>query len=49
MLFKLFLKAQYQGIIDVVSQYVPKNLRQYYADKLMYLTVCEQYGVQAEV
>lgn len=43
MLYTLLLKAMNSSIIDVCSV-LPRNLRQYYADQLLLMTVELQYG-----
>jgi hypothetical protein len=47
---RVFVRNITDAITYVLDAFkVPRNLRQYYADMIMYLAVCNQYGVQAEV
>lgn len=48
MIFRLFKHAIDFGITTAVTC-LPKNLRQHYADKLMYMKVCIEFGVTADL
>ena len=45
MLNKLYHMAMESSIIEaVLAMNIPRNLRQYYANKTMYIRVCHEYN-----
>jgi hypothetical protein len=58
MLKKLYAKVKYYKVVfqesgsisvcHVIRQSnIPKNLKQYYADQLWYMSICNEYGIES--
>lgn len=49
MLNKLYRKAMESSIVEaVLAMNIPKNMRQHYANKVMYIRVCIEYNVSIQ-